>query len=339
LISRKRLLIFVRHYWQSNSPFVLHLSGNEYKLINPLFIVSSTDKLINKLHSGDYRTLAQSITLVENELPGSEELLLSLQTNNHVPVIGITGPPGAGKSTLVNALLKKLVKGDKKIAVLSVDPSSPFNYGALLGDRIRMSEFYLNPNVYIRSLASRGSLGGLNGKIIEVLDVLRSCPFDFIVVETVGVGQSEVEIAGLADTTIVVMVPEGGDEVQTMKAGVMEIADIFVVNKGDRDNADEFVKNLNYLAHSKAGGWEIPVIKCVATAGLGIDELITQISRHAHSMSQSVDKHAQLITEKAFQLIQQKRMGDISKNLLKHRLEEEKSKPSFNLYRFIKEFY
>ncbi len=131
---------------------------------------------------------------------------------------------------------------DKKVAVLSVDPSSPFNYGALLGDRIRMSEFYLNPNVYIRSLASRGSLGGLSTKIIEILDVLKSCPFNIILIETVGVGQSEVEISGLADTTIVVTVPEAGDEVQTMKAGVMEIADIFVVNKGDRENADSFVK-------------------------------------------------------------------------------------------------
>src|SRR5262249_37535052 len=148
-------------------------------------------------------------------------------------------PPGAGKSTLTDALIGEAIKQDKKVAVLCVDPSSPFNRGALLGDRVRMSEWYNHPKVFIRSLASRGSLGGLHPKIIEITELIKASLFDYIFIETVGVGQSEVEIAGLADVTVVVTVPESGDEIQTMKAGLMEIADIFVVNKADRPDADQ----------------------------------------------------------------------------------------------------
>lgn len=153
-------------------------------------------------------------------------------------MIGITGPPGAGKSTLTDALIGEMVRAGNKVAVLCVDPSSPFNMGALLGDRIRMSEWYTNPNVFIRSLATRGSLGGLHPKIVEITELLKAASFDYILVETVGVGQSEVEIAGLADVTIVVLVPESGDDIQVMKAGLMEIADLYIVNKSDRPGAD-----------------------------------------------------------------------------------------------------
>jgi LAO/AO transport system kinase len=264
-----------------------------------------------------------------------EELLLSLVPVHNSQILGITGPPGAGKSTLVNALLKKLVKQNVKVAVLSIDPSSPFNYGALLGDRIRMSEFYMHDNVYIRSLASRGSLGGLNSKIIEIVDVVKACAFDYIIIETVGVGQSEVEIAGLADTTIVLTVPEAGDEVQTMKSGVMEIADIFVVNKADRNNADEFVKNLKYLAHSKASDWEIPVVKCVATQDEGMDELLEKINEHAAFIHRQGDKQLHLLTEKAYQLIQQRKMKDVSKMQLQKELRMVIKDSDFNLYRFV----
>ena len=193
--------------------------------------------------SGDIKALARSISLVENEVGGYEELLESLPTST-TPIIGITGPPGAGKSTLVDVLIGALIAQKKKVAVVCVDPSSPFNLGALLGDRIRLSEWYSNPNVFIRSLATRGSLGGLNPKIIEICDVLKTSIFDYIIVETVGVGQSEIEIVGLADCTVVVLVPEAGDEIQTMKAGLMEIANVFVVNKADRPEANAFINNL-----------------------------------------------------------------------------------------------
>ena len=321
--------------------------------------MSKTNEFIEKIKLGDFRTIAKAITMVENNLENSEALLLNLKANSKTKVIGITGPPGAGKSTLVNALLKQLTQAPNpsqeehtpnpsqeehtpnpsqegnKVAVLSVDPSSPFNLGALLGDRIRMSDFYLNENVFIRSLASRGSLGGLNAKIIEIIDIVRASVFDYILLETVGVGQSEVEIAGIADTTIVVMVPEAGDEVQTMKAGVMEIADIFVVNKADRDSADEFIKNLKILSHSKANEWEIPVVKCVASQYIGIDELINVVQKHSHFISTNAARKIHLLTEKAYQLIQQKRMKDVSKMELYELIKNKMSENDFNVYQII----
>ena len=295
-------------------------------------------KILEEVRQGNERVLARCITMVENEWPESEALLLASTPASAIPVIGITGPPGAGKSTLVNALLKIWTQQGKRIAVLSVDPSSPFNYGALLGDRIRMNDFYLHPNVFIRSMASRGSLGGLCRNIIEVVDILKLASFDLILVETVGVGQSEVEIAGLADTTLVVTVPEAGDEVQTMKAGVMEIADIFVVNKGDRQQADVFVRNLKQLAHEKAGDWEIPVVKCIASTGYGIEELCSKIEEHQQSTQQMVEKRIDLLTEKAYRLIQDKRMktirwSDLQNDIRRHSLDKE-----FNLYKLVNEY-
>lgn len=291
--------------------------------------------LIQQLQQGDKKALARCITIVENELEGYEELLTSLKFNASIPVIGVTGPPGAGKSTLINAVIKQMTSNGKTVGVIAIDPTSPFNYGSLLGDRLRMAEHFTNEHVFIRSLATRGSLGGLSAKTVEIVDVMRAFPFDYILVETVGVGQSEVEVVGLADTTVLVLVPEAGDDVQAIKSGVMEIADIFVVNKSDRDGANTFLKNLVQLVHSKPlSDWSIPVIKAVATKYEGIDELMDNIHKH-HAVGVNT-KRAYLLAEKAYRLIQNRRMKDISKQELKQEIEKALQKKEFNLYQFVR---
>ncbi len=229
-----------------------------------------------------------------------------------------------------------MVLQGKKVGVLCIDPSSPFNLGALLGDRIRMSEWYNHKDVFIRSLATRGSLGGLHPKIIEIADVMKAAGFDQVIIETVGVGQSEIEIAGLADTTVVVVVPEAGDEVQTMKAGLMEIADIFVVNKADRPDANAFVRNLQMMlapAFSRTST-EIAIVKTIASQKEGVKELFEKIELH-QAQTGSPDKKYWLLAEKAFHLIQQHRMKNIDKSGIKKEMEET---GDFNLYRFVERY-
>ncbi|MDI3318461.1 methylmalonyl Co-A mutase-associated GTPase MeaB [Pinibacter soli] len=284
----------------------------------------------------DTKSLARSISLVENEVRGYEDILKSIP-HNATPVIGVTGPPGAGKSTLTNELIKEIVKQGKQVAVLCVDPSSPFNLGALLGDRIRMSEWYNNPNVFIRSLASRGALGGLHPKIIELTDLVKMAAFDYIIVETVGVGQSEIEIAGLADITVVVLVPESGDEVQAMKSGLMEIADIFVVNKSDRPAADLFMKNLQLLLSTNHKNEPPAIVKTIASQGEGVDKLFHTINARLKTQSAN-NKREWLLTEKAFHLIQHKRMKDIDKVSLKQDIKKALENRSFNLYAFVEKW-
>ena len=274
--------------------------------------MATVTTLLKGLKDADKKALARCITIVENELEGYEELLTSLSVNSKIPVIGVTGPPGAGKSTLINAVIKELTANGKSVGIIAIDPTSPFNYGSLLGDRLRMAEHFTNEHVFIRSLATRGSLGGLSAKTIEIVDVMRAFVFDYIIVETVGVGQSEVEIVGLADTTVLVLVPESGDEVQTLKSGVMEIADVFVINKSDRPGAELFMKNILQLVHSKPGcDWSIPVIKAVATKQEGIEELIEAINKH-QLIGVNI-KRPFLLAEKAYRLIQNHRMKDVSK--------------------------
>lgn len=295
--------------------------------------------LHQQLLSGSFSALARAITIVENELSGYEELLLALRQEGQCSIVGVTGPPGAGKSTLVNALLHHWLQQNKKVAVIAVDPSSPFNYGALLGDRIRMSEYYTNPNIYIRSLATRGALGGLSAKIIEITDIVREAPFDIVLVETVGVGQSEVEIAGLADCTVVTLVPEAGDEVQTLKAGIMEIANIFVVNKSDREGAEGLYRNLRIMAHERASGnHETPVVKTIATTYEGVAELAQQIDSTLAAYSGQQQKRLHLLAEKSWQLIQSSRMKDISHEMLRNELAKAMAEDNFNLYAFTRTF-
>jgi LAO/AO transport system kinase len=292
-------------------------------------------ELLQDIQKANTKSLARAISLVENEVEGYEWLLQNLPVSS-AKITGITGPPGAGKSTLTDALIGEIVAQNKKVGILCIDPSSPFNLGALLGDRIRMSEWYNHPNVFIRSLATRGSLGGLHPKIMEIADLMKTAGFDHIIIETVGVGQSEIEIAGLADTTVVVVVPEGGDEVQTMKAGLMEIADVFVVNKADRPDADTFVKNLRLMlapAFSRSAN-EIPVVKTIASQKEGVKELFEKIEVH-NSLLQENDKRYWLLAENAFHLIQQDRMKDINKAELKKQLEESND---MNLYKFIERY-
>ena len=289
------------------------------------------------LAAGHERAIARAISWVENQHPGSVELLEQL--HGTTPIIGITGPPGAGKSSLVNAIALHWSAQNLKTAIVAVDPSSPFNLGSLLGDRLRMPGLFLDPKVYIRSVSARGSLGGLCTSIIEICDVLKHAQFDHIIVETVGVGQSEIEIAGIADTTIVVSVPESGDEVQTLKSGIMEIADIFVVNKSDRDGADAFANHLKKLAHYRMGDgtWESPVVKTIAMDGTGIQALSEAIHTH-QTQGISNERKIQLLSDKAYRLIQRNRMRNISLASLRHEIEASQKQGPFNLYRFVKNF-
>jgi LAO/AO transport system kinase len=290
------------------------------------------------LQRGQIKALARCISLIENEKHGHEDFLLGL-TVPSVPVIGITGPPGAGKSTLTDVLIGSIIATGKKVAVLCVDPSSPFNLGAVLGDRIRMSDWYDHPLVYIRSLATRGSMGGLHPKILEISDLCKVAGYDYVIVETVGVGQSEIEITGLADVTIVVLVPEAGDEIQTMKAGLMEIADIFVVNKADRPDAQLFMKHLRSMLapafHKK--NMEIPIIPTIALKKEGINDLWTATLGFLSSGKYQQQK-SYLLAEKAYYLISREKMKGLTKEMLREAIEPEMNRSDFNLYRFAERY-
>jgi LAO/AO transport system kinase len=281
----------------------------------------------------DFKKVARQLTVVENDLPSAADILKTLRFENDVPVIGVTGPPGAGKSTLVNAMITALLKQQKKIAVLAVDPTSPFNLGSLLGDRIRMAAHFNDPDIFIRSIATRGAVGGLSVKTIEMADVLRASGFDYVFVETVGVGQSEIDIAGLADITIVVLVPEAGDEIQHIKSGLMEIADVFIVNKSDRDGADKFAGNVKKMVSQKHA--DIPVFKTNALNNVGIDEVAAYLLA---AKSKVNNKKVYLLSEKVYRLIQHHKMAGVDKTKLQQLIAGALHDKDFNIYRFAETF-
>jgi LAO/AO transport system kinase len=251
----------------------------------------SVDELVAKARAGDARAVARLISLVEDASPVLREVMAALAPHTgHAAVVGITGSPGVGKSTSTSALVTELRKAGRRVGVLAVDPSSPFSGGALLGDRVRMQEHALDREVYIRSMASRGHLGGLSWTTPQALRVLDAAGCDVILVETVGVGQSEVEIAGLADTTVVLLAPGMGDGIQAAKAGILEIGDLYVVNKADRDGADQVRRDLRgmlALAERLEGAWKPPILSTVAARSEGLDEVVAAIEKHQAHLEES----------------------------------------------------
>lgn len=241
--------------------------------------------LVDSARAGSPRAVARLISLVEDGHPALREVMAALAPHSgNAYIIGITGSPGVGKSTSTNALVGAFRARSQRVGVLAVDPSSPFSGGALLGDRVRMQDHALDPEVYIRSMASRGHLGGLSWTTPQALRVLDAAGCDVVLVETVGVGQSEVEIASLADTTLVLLAPGMGDGIQAAKAGILEIGDVFVVNKADREGADATVRDIRHMIslgdRTEPGLWRPPVIKTVAAKGEGIDEVMEALDKH-----------------------------------------------------------
>ncbi|KYO67616.1 methylmalonyl Co-A mutase-associated GTPase MeaB [Thermovenabulum gondwanense] len=278
------------------------------------------ERILNK----DKRAVARLITLIENQTKEArEELKYIYKNTGNAKIIGITGPPGAGKSSLVNELVKTIRKEGKTVGVIAVDPTSPFSGGAILGDRIRMNEISLDPGVYIRSMGSRGSLGGIAKAAFDAVKVLDAYGMDYIIIETVGVGQSEVDIVKLADTVVLVLVPGLGDDVQAIKAGIMEIADIFAINKADKEGADRLIIEIQMMLDigMKESSWRPPVLKTVALSGMGVPELFEEVKKHLE-----FQKNNGLLEEKRMLRIKEEFYNHLKDMVAKEILEKKSQK-------------